>query len=531
MNTRDTSPQSHDPTSEAISPPPGLDGVPAVTAMLGLCFVVMLTAFDQTMIGIVLPRIAADLNGFDYYAWVGTAYLLCTAIAVPITGRLGDMMGRKPFLLAAIVLFCLASTACSMASSMLQLVCFRAIQGVGAGMLLGSTFASVADIFPDQMRRIRWHAMLSAAFGIANAMGPTLGGYITEVVGWRAVFLISLPIGSMALLMVGRFLPRVPGFREPGVGVDWTGALLLGATIALALFALQTAAADGVTSLVAWGLLLAAFGAGVLLVRSQRRARQPILPLHLFRIRAVRLLALIGLCVGWSMFVLVFYAPLLLQAGFGISPKVTGLLIAPLVVGITIGSLVNGRLFSRISRPHLLLPGGIFLFMFAYLTIILLEPDVSHVWIFTAFGVGGFALGFQFPNLTIQMQSCVERRDIGVASALVQTVRVLGSMIGAAVAGVIVTTLYSHEVAKGVVGVSGSAAVARLFADPQVLVTPDTHRATQQVLDPATFDVLLTTSREALINAVHGGLMVSLFVCLIAFLLAIRLPPITPRVH
>jgi len=167
-------------------------------AMLGMCFVMMLVAIDQTVVGTALPTIVAELRGFELYAWVATSYLLTSVITVPIFGRLGDYYGRKPFVVAAIVLFTLASVLCGAADTMLELVLARALQGIGGGMLVGTAFACIPDLFPDPHVRLRWQVMLSAAFGIANAVGPTLGGALTEHYGWRSVFYVNLPSASWA---------------------------------------------------------------------------------------------------------------------------------------------------------------------------------------------------------------------------------------------------------------------------------------------------------------------------------------------
>lgn len=502
--------------------------------MLGVCFVVLLAAFDQALVGVALPRIVADLQGFALYSWVGTAFFLTSAIALPITGRLGDLFGRKPFVLSAIVLFVLASLACAMANSMLMLVIARALQGLGGGMLVGTTFASVADIFPDQQRRIRWQAMMASAFAIANLSGPSLGGFMTEEYGWRSTFYVNLPIGFVAFIMVLIFLPRVAGSRKPGVRVDWSGALLLGVLISTGLIAIQEGAArggDGLLSLRFAALLTVVLLMGWLFIQLQLRVAQPILPLHLFKVRAVRLLALVSLCGGSSLFVLIFFTPLLLQAGFDVSPNTSGFLITPLVGGIAIGSLINGRLFTRVHKPHLLLSYGLGCFALCWLAIILLRPGMSHSLIMSVFGVTGLSLGFLFPNLVIQMQAAVARQDVGMASALVQSSRMLGNMAGVAIAGVLVINGYHASLDDVLTRQGQPAQVLQNFADPQVLVNPQLQAELRQQAEErgpeaaAALETTISEARDSLIDGVHAAYWLAWVLAVMSFLLARRVPP------
>ena len=206
-------------SASSRSPGPGmlLSVRESLWAMVGLGFVTMMVAIDQTVVSTALPTVVAELRGFQLYAWVTTAYLLTSIITIPIFGRLGDFYGRQPFVVASIVLFLISSVLCGIAQSMVHLVLGRALQGVAGGMMLGTAFAVVPDLFPDPRVRLRWQVILSSSFGIANAVGPTLGGFLTYYLGWRAVFFMNLPIGLLGLYFVLRYVPRVRQMQQTDI--------------------------------------------------------------------------------------------------------------------------------------------------------------------------------------------------------------------------------------------------------------------------------------------------------------------------
>src|ERR1700761_7899308 len=200
----------------------------SLLAMLGIAFVTMLVALDQTIVGTAMPRIVADLKGFDLYAWVATSYMLASVITIPIFGRLGDLFGRKPFLVAAISLFTGASVLCGIASNMLFLAIARGLQGIGGGILIGTVFATVADLFPDPKLRLRWLVFVTSSFGIANIVGPTLGGMLTQMQGWRLVFFVNVPVGIVSLIFVQMFVPKLRHLKASGpIQLDWLGAFVV----------------------------------------------------------------------------------------------------------------------------------------------------------------------------------------------------------------------------------------------------------------------------------------------------------------
>lgn len=505
-----------------------LDGRATFLSMLGICFVVMLTALDQTVVGTAMPRIVAELQGFEYYSWVGACYLLTSAVAVPLTGRLGDLYGRKPFVLLAIVSFTAASALCGAARSMPELIIARSLQGIGGGMLIGTTFASITDLFPDTARRIRWMAMVTTTFGISNAIGPMLGGFMTEHWGWRSVFYVNLPIGIIAAWVVTRYLPRFPGHRQPGEKIDWLDAVLLAVGLSALLLALEDGNRIGYASFGFAGLLILGLAAGSAFVWRLPRVSAPIVPPRMVAIPAVRLLMILSFLSGLVMFMLVFFLPLLLQGGFAHSPKAAGLLMTPLAVGIPIGSFINGRLLPRLSWGHKLMACGFGVLALGCFLVSVLDAHSHAIVIMGVLGLCGLSFGFQFPNLNLQMQAAVARSDVGAGAALVNTMRMFGSMLSASLTAMLVNARYEAAVNPLLARLGEVAGRAKPWLEnPQVLIRQSDQKALADVLAGMPIDVaqLIDQARVGLIGGVQFALYIGIVLSLVSVWIALKLPP------
>jgi EmrB/QacA subfamily drug resistance transporter len=499
----------------------------SLLAMLGLCFVLVMVALDQTVIGTALPTIVSELNGFDLYAWVGTSYLLTSVITVPIFGKLGDEHGRKPFVVAAIVLFTLASMLCGMAQNMLYLVLARALQGIGGGMLVATSFACVPDLFPETRERLRWQILFSGAFGLANAVGPSLGGYLAEYWGWRWVFFVNLPVGITSLGLVWHYLPRIRHTEFPPSRMDWLGALL----IALALGCLQLLVEwlpqhKHAMSLTALGLASAL--SFVALIWWEGRCKNPVLPLSMFSHRILSSLFVLSAMMGFCMFAVMYYAPLMFQGGFGLSPNEAGLLVTPLAVFITVGSIINGRIVTRLHSPKLILYIGLSFFWVAALLLSRTSTATSHVLVALVMMAGGLGLGLLLPNLTLIIQATAPRTQLGVVTAMLQSMRMVGSMLGTALIGSLISRLYVSRVNEMLKSHQGSE-LAIWLRDPQILfshaIAEKFTRVTVGSGHEAAF--FLSGARAILVDTIHESqLFVAIFI-LVAFWLVYRIPSVT----
>lgn len=483
----------------------------ALLAMLGVSLVLMLSALDQTVIGNALPSIVAELDGFELYAWVATGYLLSSIVTIPIFGRLGDYYGRKPFVIAATLIFMAASLLCALADGMLALVIGRALQGVGGGMLVGTAFACVPELFPDTHQRLRWQIMLSALFSVVNAIGPGLGGFMTAHLGWRSVFWLNLPLGALALYFAWRHLPW---YRPPAgqiIRMDWLGAGLIAVGLgSLQLFVewLGHSSAQACTAL---GLLSLTAFIGLWL--QERRSPAALLPRALFADVRMRVLFTLAVLAGAVMFTLLFYLPLLLQGGYGYSPQQAALLITPLALSITLGAIVNSRVMTRMANPNHLPLGGFAALGSACLGLALVGAGASFNALLGLILLAGLGLGFIFLNLSVFTQTLVERQYLGIATALQQSLRLVGGLLGTACMGALVNVLYAWRLAQQLT-LAGQRQAAALLADPQVL----SHGSSE--LTPA----LLALGRTALIQAMSTGLGLCALLAFGGLLVLRRLP-------
>jgi EmrB/QacA subfamily drug resistance transporter len=502
----------------------------SLLAMLGVSFVSMLVALDQTVVGTALPTIVADLKGFELYAWVATSYLLTSVITVPIFGRLGDYYGRKPFVIASIVVFTAASVLCGAAHDMLFLVIARGLQGIGGGMLVGTAFACIPDLFPDSVVRLRWQVLMSSAFGIANAVGPSLGGFLTQYYGWRSVFYVNLPVGLLSLVFVWRYLPHLRHIAHEGkMRLDWPGALLIALSLGSLQLFVELLPKHGVTAS-AVALLAISVASAIALWQWEKRFPQAILPIDMFRNQSLSALFILAVLGGFAMFSLLFYAPLLFQGGFGMMPNEAGLVITPLVVFITIGSIANGRVVSRIPNPNVMLYIGFALFAVASLGVVVATRSMPHWLLMLFMTFGGLGLGFVLPNLTVFAQQTAGREHLGIATALLQSLRMIGGMIGTALTGTLVTHMYASGVRDALDADHASQWFANL-GDPQILVNRDGQHTLLNELARAGHNgaVLLESARESLVGAIHMGLALGALVAVFAVWQSRRVPPIRLR--
>jgi len=454
--------------------------------LIGLMIVFLLSALDQTIVATAMPRIVAQLQGLNLYAWVTTAYLLSSTVMVPIYGKLSDLYGRKAILLTGVGLFMLGSVLCGAAGEfgrlpilgggMVQLIVFRAIQGLGGGALFTSAFAIIADIFPPRERG-RFGGLFGAAFGLASILGPLVGGYFAQlgpthiggavIAGWRWIFYINLPLATLALFMIAVKMPPL-NRRVPG-SIDYLGAILVVTTFVPLLLALSWGGRDYPwTSPHIVGLIGISVLALLGFVIVESKVADPILSLGLFRNRTFTTANLASFIVSMSFMGVVSFMPLYLQLGAGAKPTQSGIAMLPLMLGLILASTASGQLVSRFGVFKPILLGGQAIMVVGAILLLFIHPGMNLwdvAWRVFIFGVG---LGPGQALFSLAVQNAVSPREIGVATSTSQFFRQIGSTIGVAVFGAVLTSSLSAAGQGGIsLGDLEKMAVARALNPTQ----------------------------------------------------------------
>jgi EmrB/QacA subfamily drug resistance transporter len=427
----------------------------------GLMVTLMLAALDQTIVATALPRIVSDLGGITQYSWVFTAYMLTATVTVPLYGKLGDVWGRKNLFLFAIVVFLIGSALCGLADSMTQLVLFRAVQGIGAGGLFPLSLAVIGNIVPPRDRG-KWQGLIGAVFAASSIIGPAVGGFIVDNASWRWVFLVNLPIGGLALIVISITMPRRAPLADRSI--DWLGAGLLAAGAGALLLGLVWGGRQYpwtgqhvVGALTVSAALLAAFAF------VERRAREPILPFEILRNPIVAGSVACMALVGMVMFGTISYVPLFVQGVIGTSAASSGVVLTPLTLGAVITSLLTGQLVSRTGRYRWNVILGPIVLTIGMLLLWRMNASTTNAEAARNMVIAGIGIGSMMQVFVISVQNAVPRSKIGSATALTQFCRQMGATLGVTIMGVIV----NHGLPPGV-GAGELASVHRLPAHARV---------------------------------------------------------------
>ncbi|MGQ9754212.1 MAG: DHA2 family efflux MFS transporter permease subunit [Thermaceae bacterium] len=415
--------------------------------LIGLMLGLFLAALDQTIVSTALPKIVGDLKGAEYYAWVTTSYLLTSTVSAPIFGRLTELFSRKSILLIAVSIFLLGSALSGLSQNMVQLILFRGVQGIGGGALFALAFTTLAVLFPPRERG-RLGGLFGAAFGLSSAVGPWLGGLLTDHLSWHWVFYINMPLGAVALWFIARYMPRLsPEHREP---FDYLGAfLLLVWTVPLMLALSWGGSTYPWTSPEILGLLASSLVGLLLWIWAALKVEYPLFDLSVFRIPTFALAAGASFFYGSAFLGAVAFLPLYLQVVKGVSASASGITVLPLTLGVILGSVGGGTLASRIGRYKAILVGGSLFLLGLFLLLYLLLEASTPLWLVVfVFFLLGLGLGPSQSLLNIAAQNEIPMQRIGSATSGLQFTRQIGATMGIALLGTVLASSLNHELCR-----------------------------------------------------------------------------------
>jgi EmrB/QacA subfamily drug resistance transporter len=558
-------PDGRDGQATAEAPPPAtggarLHGGALAGVLAALMLTMLLAALDQTIVSTALPKIIDELHGYSLYTWVVTSYLLAETAVIPIVGKLSDQFGRKWFVIVGVVIFLIGSMLSGASQTMIQLVLFRGVQGIGAGFLFALIFTLIGDIFVPA-ERARWQGLFSGVFALASVIGPTLGGWITDTTSWRWVFYVNVPLGIVALVLLYFWLPANISLRSSRYSgrdalrrIDVFGAITaVGGTVCLLLGLNWGGQTYPWNSTVVIGILVASGAFFVAFFIAERRAAEPILPLDLFKNQVFATGALLSLTVGMAFFAVVIYLPLFIQAVLGQSATSSGAAITPLTLALAAGAAIVGQIVAKVGRYQVVSIIGAVIMAFGIYLMTGLNAASGLGTVTLYMIVVGVGLGTLQPVLTLAVQNAIPRTRLGVGTSAVTYLRTTGQTLGVAVIGSVVNTTVANELPRHLPAqahqlppaVLSAATNEQLLTDPrlqQALVQQVVHAATQHVPPALVAQVtaqveallhqIFEATRQALAVGIHNAFVASLFISLAVIVITFFLKdvPLTPRV-
>ena len=510
-----------------------------VFTMGGLMLALFLAALDQTVVSTAMPRIIADLGGFDRFTWVTTSYLVASTTAVPIVGRLSDLYGRKAFFIGGIIVFLVGSVLAGASQTMNQLIFFRAIQGIGGGSMMALSFASVGDLFPPAERG-KYQGIVAGVFGLSSVIGPTLGGFITDNLSWNWVFYINVPLGLAVIVLFIRFFPHIRPDRLAR-RLDYAGMALLVLIVVPLLVGLSLGGVEFEwLSLQVVGILLFAILMIVAFIAVEQRADEPIMPLSIYSNRVVSISLLAVFITGFGMFGAIIFVPLFFQGVLGASATSSGSFLTPMMLSMVVAATLAGQTLSRFGG-HYRIQGliGIAIMCGGMVLMSRMTADTSYVQAVGSIVVMGLGLGITFPSFTISVQNAVPHNLLGVVTSATQFYRSVGGALGLAVLG-------SYMASRFAAGLSDSlpAEVRRALPEeqlnemsnnPQVLVNPEALAGLKTSLADGgeqgteVLSILLMTLRESLAGAISDVFVLGAITLAVGFVATIFLKEVPLR--
>lgn len=416
-----------------------------LSIMIAIMAAMFFSAINQTIVSTAMPRIIAELGGMDLYTWTITIYMLTSTIATVLVGKLSDIYGRKPFILVGILLFIVGAFMSGMSTDVYQMITYRGIQGLGAGIIMATAFTAVGDLFAPRERG-KWTGIMTAVFGFSSVIGPTLGGYVVDHMAWHWVFWIFLPLGIVAFVMILMLFPKTE--RKQSESIDYLGSFFLITTIVPMLLAFTWAGSkyawSSFETLGLFGITLVSL---VIFILVEWKAKSPIMPLHFFRNGVVTLSNIIGFLMNFGMMGALIYISFFVQGVLAISPTYAGFVTMPMSIGMVITSAIGGQLISKTGKYKRFALIGMPIMMLGMIIMVFMNSVWMAVLAMIIFGLG---LGLGMPVFSLTIQNAVPHKELGAVTASMQLFRNLGGTIGIAVMGTVLATSMKNNLTEAV---------------------------------------------------------------------------------
>lgn len=485
---------------------------------VGLMLGMFVASLSQTIVGPAMPRIVGELGGIEHYSWIATAAMLVSAVSVPVVGKLSDLYGRRWFYLGGLAVFMIGSVLAGMAQGFWFLVFARAVQGLGMGTLMPLSQTIIGDIIPPRQRG-KYQGIMGAVFGVTSIAGPLIGGVVTDHLGWRWLFYLTLPIGVAAFIFITKFL-HLEKSEQHGK-VDYWGIVTLTPGLVIALLATTWGGGTYAwTSPVILGMYAIAAVFLIAFVIIETKVEEPLLPMHLLLRPIVALSVAASFAIAVAMFGAIIYIPVYAQGVMGVSATQSGMILIPQSVAMILTSIVVGLLISKTGRYRpFLIVGGIIM-VIGYVLLVALEYGDTQWHLTLAMIVIGLGLGLSMQVYTLIVQNAVARRELGTATAAIQFFRNIGSTVGTAVLGTVMTASMTTSISEQI-----AALPAEDLAALQASGGADMTGLENAALDPSALsqlpDILVEPIRMGMGEAMHMVFLTAVPFAVIALVLSL----------